>query len=303
MLVSVIVPIYGVEAYIARCARTLMTQTWQDAEFIFVNDGTRDGSMEVLAEVLAEYPNRRVKIINQANAGLPQARKSGIVQAQGEYVLNVDSDDWLEPDALEQAMTAALANDADLVHFSFWKEYGNRRKLDRERPYTEADKPVWLPRLYRDRAYGYIWNKLARRSLYDGIFFPRYNMHEDIVFCTQLIWKARRIVALDKALLHYRRDNPQASSRENNARRRLQSARNMLDLYEFYRDSISGSPVEPVLNDILLRGAWAAYRYDKSLFDERPYLREAAARLPLIPRHRVLLSQQILLKTWLRTSR
>ena len=299
MLVSVIVPIYGVEAYIARCARSLLSQTWQEAEFIFVNDGTRDRSMEVLAEVLAEYPQRRIEIIHQANAGLPQARRSGIARAQGEYILNVDSDDWLEPDALEQAMKTALASDADLVHFSFWKEYGHRRKLDRERPYTEADKPVWLPRLYRDRAYGYIWNKLARRSLYDGIFFPRYNMHEDIVFCTQVIWKARRIAALDKALLHYRRDNPQASSRDSNARRRLQSARNMLDLYEFYRDSLPGSPVEPVLNDIILRGAWAAYRYDKGLFEQRPYLREAAARLPLIPGHRVLLAQQILLKCWL----
>lgn len=297
MLVSVIVPIYGVEAYIARCARSLMEQTWEDAEFIFVNDGTQDRSMDVLAEVLAEYPQRKVKIIHQANAGLPQARKSGIAQAQGEYILNVDSDDWLETDALEQAMTAALANDADLVHFSFWKEYGKRRKLDRERPYTEADKVVWMQRLYRDRAYGYIWNKLVRRSLFDGIFYPRYTMHEDIVFCTQLIWKARRIAALDKPLLHYRRDNPQASSRGANARRRLQSARNMLDLYEFYRDSLPGSPVEPVLNDILLRGAWAAYRYDKGLFEERPYLREAAAQLPLIPRHRVLLAQQILLKS------
>ena len=73
-LVSLIVPIYGVEAYIEQCARSVLGQTYPDMEFIFVNDGTRDGSMDVLSRVLKDFPDRNVKIVNKENAGLPQAR-------------------------------------------------------------------------------------------------------------------------------------------------------------------------------------------------------------------------------------
>ena len=89
MTISIIVPIYGVEAYIEQCG-------WKDIEFVFVNDGTPDNSMEVLAEVLNDYPSRKgqVKIINKPNGGLPQARKSGVEVATGDYIMHVDSDDW-----------------------------------------------------------------------------------------------------------------------------------------------------------------------------------------------------------------
>ena len=78
MTISVVVPIYGVEAYIGQCARSLLSQSWKDTEFVFVNDGTPDRSMEVLQSVLEEFPGRDVKIVNKENGGLPQARKSGV---------------------------------------------------------------------------------------------------------------------------------------------------------------------------------------------------------------------------------
>ena len=154
-----------------------------------------------------------------------------------------------------------------------------------------------MRRLYRDGAYGYLWNKMARRSLYEGLFFPRYNMHEDIVVATQLLYKAGSVAQLSKPLVHYRRDNPSASTRVGKKQRRGQMARNYLDLYEYYRSN--PEPIAPVVNDLLLRAAWVGYSLDRDLFAERPYLKEAARRLPLMPFHRVLLIQQLILKLFL----
>lgn len=297
MRISVIVPVYGVEAYIGRCAESLMAQTWPDTEFIFVDDGSPDRSVDVLQAVLDQYPDRNVHIVRKPNGGLPQARLSGLLVATGDYIVHLDSDDWLEPDALQSLAQKALESGADLIYYDFWKEYGSRRKLDAERTYTAATKQVYMRRLYRDGAYGYLWNKMARRSLYEGLFFPRYNMHEDIVVATQLLYKAGSVAQLSKPLVHYRRDNPSASTRVGKKQRRGQMARNYLDLYEYYRSN--PEPIAPVVNDLLLRAAWVGYSLDRDLFTERPYLKEAARRLPLMPFLRVLLIQQLILKLFL----
>ena len=101
-------------------------------------------------------------------------------------------------------------------------------------------------------------------------------MHEDIVFSTQLIWRASRIAQLSVPLVHYRRTNGTSATRVARGKRRIQSARNILDLYR------NGGPeVAVVKKDIIRKAAWNAFRYDRSLFEEYPFLREEA---PLILR-------------------
>ena len=275
-LVSVIVPVYGVEEYIGQCARSILAQTYPHLECIFVNDGTPDRSMEILSDVVKEFPERNVVVVNKENGGLPRARWSGLEVATGEYIMHVDSDDWLEPDAAARLVEEALRLDADLVYCDFWKEYGHRHKLDHERTYTVQDKARWMKRLYDNGAYGYVWCKFARRSLYQDMFVPRFNMHEDIVFSTQLIWRASRISQLSVPLIHYRRTNSSSATRVAKAKRRIQSARNILDL------CVNGGPeVAVVRKEIIRKAAWNAFRYDRSLFEEYPFLREEA---PLILR-------------------
>jgi len=273
-LVSLIVPIYGVEAYIEQCARSVLGQTYSDMEFIFVNDGTRDGSMDVLSRVLKDFPDRNVKIVNKENAGLPQARKSGLEVATGEYVMHVDADDWIEADAAARLVEKALETGADLVYCDFWKEYANRSKLDHERLYTVETKARWMKRLYNDGAYGYVWCKFAKRSLYEGIFAPRFNMHEDIIFSTQLIFRATTIAQLSVPLIHYRRTNDSSATRVARAKRRTQSARNILDLV-----ANGGPEVAVVRREMIKKAAWNAFRYDRSLFVEYPFLKEEAPTL------------------------
>ena len=273
-LVSLIVPIYGVEAYIEQCARSVLGQTYPNMEFIFVNDGTKDGSMDVLSRVLKDFPDRNVKIVNKENAGLPQARKSGLEVATGEYVMHVDADDWIEADAAARLVEKALETGADLVYCDFWKEYANRSKLDHERLYTVETKASWMKRLYNDGAYGYVWCKFAKRSLYEGIFAPRFNMHEDIIFSTQLIFRATSIAQLSVPLIHYRRTNDSSATRVARAKRRTQSARNILDLV-----ANGGPEVAVVRREMIKKAAWNAFRYDRSLFVDYPFLKEEAPTL------------------------
>lgn len=103
--VSVIIPVYGVEKYIERCARSLFEQTLEDMEFIFVDDSTRDNSIDILLEVINEYPQRKnqIKILtHEVNKGLPAARQTGIKAAKGDYIAHCDSDDWVTPNAYQE---------------------------------------------------------------------------------------------------------------------------------------------------------------------------------------------------------
>ena len=300
LLVSVIVPVYGVEAYIARCARSLFAQTYPAVEFIFVDDGSPDRSVAVLKEVMAEFPAvaPRVQILSKPNEGQSLARKTGLEAATGEYVLMVDSDDWLEPQAIERLVATVQETGADVVVFDFWKEYARRSKLDSEKESSLADITLFRRRLYNDGAYGYVWNKFWKKSLCDGLFFPVYSMHEDLVFCTQALYRAQKVVQLKEGLYHYDRTNRGSATRVKKQVRRSRSARNMMDFYCAFAGQ-KDSPVTGLENELFLRAAWVGYTMDRCLFTDYPFLKEAAKKLPLMPCRRVLLVQQLILKVWL----
>ena len=117
--VSVCIPVYGVEKYIERCARSLFEQTMTDGiEFIFVNDCTTDKSIEILERILAEYPGRQAqtKIIHHAtNKGLVAARNTGLAHATGDYIIHCDSDDWVDLNFYESLYKKAVETGADVV--------------------------------------------------------------------------------------------------------------------------------------------------------------------------------------------
>ena len=108
--VSVVIPVYGVEKYIERCARSLFEQTMQEGiEYIFVDDCSPDRSIEILEKVLKEYPHRepQVKIIQHSkNQGIFYTRNTGVENATGEYIIHCDSDDWVEPDICMEKVRA-----------------------------------------------------------------------------------------------------------------------------------------------------------------------------------------------------
>jgi glycosyltransferase involved in cell wall biosynthesis len=301
-LVSVIVPMYGVQDYIRRCAESLFAQTYPAIEFIFVDDGGKDRTVEILRDLLEKQDpslQARVRIISKENGGLPRARKTGLDAASGEYVLHVDSDDWIEPETVKKLVRKALETGAEMVVYDFWKEYAHRRKLDSEKDSSIVDTDLFRKRLYTYGAYGYVWNKFCRRSLFDGIFVPKYAMHEDIVFSTQTLWRARSVAHLKEGLYHYDRTNAGSATRTPMAVRRGNSSRNLLDMYLHFQGQ-SPSPVEGIEDEILLRAAWVAFTLDRNLFGEYPFLAGAAKAVPLSGGRFVRIPQQLILKTYLK---
>lgn len=132
--VSILIPIYGVEKFIERCAISLFEQTYQNIEYIFVNDCTKDDSINVLERVINRYPNRKpfVRIINHAqNKGLAGARNTAVANATGEFIMHVDSDDYVDKEIVRKAIDKQLQFDADIVVIDFKRLFPGFSKITR----------------------------------------------------------------------------------------------------------------------------------------------------------------------------
>ncbi len=210
--VSVIVPIYGVEQYIEKCARSLFEQTLDSVEFIFVNDCTKDRSIEILERVIEDYSNRKSDICiihNSENKKLAATRDVGLKLAKGEYVLNCDSDDWVERNMLEVMYNKAIECDADIVCCEGFKVGINGKELMKY-DYDEEVGGDKLRQLYLYDHYTAIWNKLIKRSLfidnniwhYDGV-----NMGEDSAVTIRLRCFSKKTIVVHQPLYYYNRLN------------------------------------------------------------------------------------------------
>lgn len=213
--VSVIVPIYKVEKFIGRCAESLMQQTLDDVEYIFVNDATPDNSMEVLNDVLKKYPARadRISVVeHDVNKGLPAARNTGLVAAHGEYVFHCDSDDFVEPAMLETLYNAANDNDVDIVWCDWFLTFEKKERYMKQPEFSTAFDAL-KSMLGGGMKYN-VWNKLVKRNLYtdNEILFPAgHGMGEDMTMI-MLFAHARKVKYVPKAFYHYVKLNTSAFS-------------------------------------------------------------------------------------------
>lgn len=208
--VSVLVPVYGVERYIAACTRSLLVQRDVDAEFVFVDDASPDGSIDRLREVLAEYPaaEGRVRILrHEHNRGLGAARRTAIEAACGEYILHVDSDDALTDDRTLAALLAeARRCAADLVFGGYCEvSPAGRRRIHAPWP----DRDCVLRNLLRQdyRIANRIWGILIRRELHTRCeVWPveGLNFAEDYALLPRLVYHAAHIATVDRPFYAYR---------------------------------------------------------------------------------------------------
>lgn len=210
MKVSVIIPVYNVEQFVGRCAESLFSQTLRDVELIFVDDATPDNSMDVLRKVMVKYPDKvtQVKILaHEYNKGLPSARNTGLAVATGEYVFHCDSDDFMEPDMLEQLYEKAEEEQADVVWCDWFLTFSKNERYMKQPSFntcSEALRGVLTGKMKYN-----VWNKLIRRELYtvNGIAFSEgYAMGEDMTMI-RLIACAKKTAYVPKALYHYVKTN------------------------------------------------------------------------------------------------
>ncbi len=308
LTISLVAPVYGVEKYISRFAESVLGQSYPHIQFIFVNDGTKDRSIDLLNGLIdSKYPllKERIIIVDKENAGLPAARKTGMEYVTGDYVWHIDSDDWIEPDAVKKIAECAVQTGADLIYFNFYKEYAEHTKLKVESDYGIEDKDEYLRAMYNHRSYGCVWNKCVKTDIYrrNDVRFPQFSYAEDTFLMTQIVGYVRSIHHLDEALYHYRKDNPQAITRQNRSKRRTEAVRNSLALYQLYKDVPSDKcPVSVIFDDIFYRSGLYSIMYGLELFNEYPFLSEKIAGASLRCRSDVWIPVQMMLKVyvWIR---
>lgn len=218
--ISVIVPVYNVEAYLKRCLDSISAQTMGDIEIIIVNDGTKDDSREVAKNATLRDP--RMRIIDQENQGLGYARNTGLNVAAGEYVSFIDSDDWVDPGYLEAFYLEAERTKADLVIGTFTAVTSNEREtssyyLDPALRYKD------VPFNWREAREIFltptpVWDKFYRRSLIEdnGFRFPKL-ASEDIPFKWKTMTAAARISTLPEPYYYYRVRNSSLTGGKKNA--------------------------------------------------------------------------------------
>lgn len=203
--VSVIVPIYNVEAFIERCVRSLFEQTLDDMEFIFIDDCTPDNSMFILRNVLYKYPDRvpQTRIISMpTNSGLPVARKQGICLATGDYIIHCDSDDWVDVNMYQTLYERAIEDDSDAVFCGYYCTDGIN--YNKHIDLFSYDTNISLINSILKGVSPSLCTKLFKRSLYSNdISYPQSNMGEDAALCIQLIYYCKRVSCLPAALYYY----------------------------------------------------------------------------------------------------
>lgn len=207
--VSVIIPVYGVERYIERCARSLFAQTLDDIEYLFIDDCTPDGSIEVLRRVLNEYPERMSHVVihkMERNSGQAAVRRWGMQHATGDYIIHCDSDDWINSHMYEKLWKKAEEGQYDIVRCNFTRTDGVNENLCRQIPVDAYDdKFKLLSYVLIGSSMTSLCDKLIRRSIIQNndIEYPIYDMQEDAALVTQLIYFSNKIAFLPEVLYYY----------------------------------------------------------------------------------------------------
>lgn len=225
--VSVIIPVYNAEDYIKECIESMLKQTYKNIEIILINDGSKDLSADIIDEY-AEQDNR-IKAIHIKNSGVSTARNIGLQNSTGDWITFVDSDDWAEPDMVSFAVKKAEETDADIVMWSYFKNYANQQLslslLPGGNQVIEEDKDLFhlkaIYSMYGEKGVkesvssGTVWCKLYKRSLIEnnGLQFKvGLTRAQDTIFTINAVECATKIVYYEKNLYHYRITNTSTTS-------------------------------------------------------------------------------------------
>jgi glycosyltransferase involved in cell wall biosynthesis len=242
--ISVIVAVYNTEKYLKQCVDSILSQTYKNFELILVNDGSTDSSVKICDHYAKK--DERIKVLHQKNSGQTVARQAGFLKSSGKYCLVFDSDDWLEPTALEQMHKAITENNADMVMFDGYFNYDERsitvRQSINSGLYDEKRllKELYPTMLYSGRFYYFsvyaaMWNKLFKRGLLQKHLLnvkPDIRIGEDGLTSFSSLLDSKVVYVMENALLYHYRDNNISITRSYYK----EQINNALSLYDAYNE-------------------------------------------------------------------
>ncbi|MBR3469133.1 MAG: glycosyltransferase family 2 protein [Lachnospiraceae bacterium] len=234
-MISVIIPVYNVKAYLAEAVESVIHQTYQYLEIILVDDGSTDGSGEICDEYAKK--DNRIKVIHQQNKGLSAARNAGLDICQGEIISFLDSDDVFRKDMLEKMYAAMEKTGADIVECGIVRNDGGRYKKQgcfakgRKRSSKESgrleifDTREALRLKVRGKIKIAVWNKIYKRKIWEQLRFREGHNYEDLDIILPMLSKAQTVCRLENALVirRIRKDSITQSNKEENVVDRFES--------------------------------------------------------------------------------
>ena len=200
--VSIIVPVYNVEAYLEQCVESIKNQTYKNLEIILIDDGSKDTSGEI-ADRLCTTDNR-IKVIHQQNKGMSSARNYGLDICKGDYICFIDSDDYIRDNFVEELLQACIINSVDMAMCFSFSIKDNKEILSNIKKETEILSSKEMCLRYMDPQYEVVWNKIFKRNILNDIRFPLGRIHEDAAVAYKMIWKATKVALIHEELYGYR---------------------------------------------------------------------------------------------------
>lgn len=206
-MISVIIPIYNVFPYLPQCIDSVLSQTYEDLEVILVDDGSVDGCSDLCDEYVQK--DRRINVMHKENGGLSDARNVGLSVAKGEWVYFVDSDDWLDTNAIEKMYDYAITNHCDVVQgnmYYVYKDYMLYRKAtkkERKKNLLKRDEAM-RELIINDRVKNFAWGKLYKKEMMQDLLFPVGKFFEDSYWQHLVIDRVSCYGIIDEPLYYYR---------------------------------------------------------------------------------------------------
>lgn len=221
-LVSVIIPVYNREKHLRDTIESVLSQSYRKLEIVIVNDGSTDGSLDIIKEYASV--DNRIKLVDKKNEGLPSARKSGLDNSSGEYVIHFDADDVMNSLAVEKFVSRALETSADIVTARFITRYSDRDVAFSGEFFDVMSGKDYLRLMLCGKAFFCVWIRFCRRSLYyeNKIDFNGdISFGEDAILMTQLFYYSNIVSFLNYDVVIYNRTDDSMTEVRNISSRRL----------------------------------------------------------------------------------
>ena len=203
--ISVVVPIYNVDAFLDCCIQSIVAQSYKNLEIILVDDGSPD-NCPAMCDAWAERDSR-IKVIHKKNGGLSDARNAGMAVASGTYLSFVDSDDWIAPEMYQSLVFLLEKDHSDIAACGVEMVWDGEEKRAMLTPTGDCilEKEEAMRSIIQEtRLKQPVWYKLYRRTVVENILFPVGKYHEDVFWSYQVIGNARRVSVIDRPLYFYR---------------------------------------------------------------------------------------------------
>lgn len=297
-LVTVIVPVYNTAPYLKECFASISSQTYQKLEIVAVDDGSTDGSSELLDEIAGK--DIRIKVVHKENGGVSSARNKGLELAHGEYISCVDSDDTLEPDMYETLISTAEQYNAAIAHCSYSRLMGTEQRPigGNGKTFVQTGTEAQVSLLKGEHFTGGLWNKLFRRELFESIrLCEDLKINEDVLAVFQLFQYANKVVFIDICKYNYRTSSTSSCAKTD----WLKKSQDCIKATERMRDTATDITVQKLVDERLLRFSIEYYRnllfngYQSSATE----CRQVSQKIRELIEHGVKISKKKLFEYWL----